>query len=70
MKISDLVSMPIQNLEKFGDLKYKNLIIWMVQLFDLIWYKNVELKLMSGFNNWKSFFNSVIWNDFVKINWT
>ncbi len=29
----------------FGDLKFKNWINWNVQLFDLMSYKNVELKI-------------------------
>ncbi len=35
--------MSIQNLKKFGDFKFKNSIIWIVQLFHLKWHKNIEL---------------------------
>jgi hypothetical protein len=46
-----------------------------IQLFELfnylIWFdkKNVELKLKFSSDNWISFFNWVIWIDFVKMNW-
>ncbi len=38
---------------------------------DLIWFdtKNVELKLKFSSNNWLSFFNSVVWIEFVKDCW-
>ncbi len=61
--------MSIRYLKKFGDLKLKCSITWIVQLFDLIWYKNVELKLKVGSNNTISFFNFVIWIEFVTKNW-
>jgi hypothetical protein len=32
----------IQYLIKFSDLKMKNSITWIAQLFDSIWYKNVD----------------------------
>ncbi len=35
--------MLIQYLKNFSDLKLKILITFIVQLFDLIWYKNVAL---------------------------
>ncbi len=50
--------------ENFSDLKFKNLIIWIVQLFDLI-QKNIELKFKFSSDNWICFY-SVIWIDFKK----
>ncbi len=44
--------MSIWYLKMFGDLKLKNLITWIVKLFDT---KNVELKLKFGSDNWLSF---------------
>jgi hypothetical protein len=35
-----------------GDLKLNNLIIWNVQLFELIGYKNAELKLSFASDIW------------------
>ncbi len=32
------------NLKNLDDLNFKNSIIWNVQLFDLVWFKNVSLK--------------------------
>ncbi len=58
---------------------WKTLAIWIlkIQLFEflkyLIWYyiqKNVEFKCKFGSDNWISFFNLVIWIDFVKMNGT
>jgi len=69
MKSLDLVSMSIQNLKKFGDLKFKNSVI---ELYNyLTWYdtNNVEFKLKFGLDNWISFFNLVIWIDVIKMNW-
>ncbi len=42
-------------MKNFSDLKLKNLFTWIVQLFDLILFKNVELKLNFGSDNWISF---------------
>ncbi len=47
--------MSFQNLKKFFDLKFQNLIISIVQLLDLVLYKNIELKLKSKSENWISF---------------
>jgi hypothetical protein len=47
--------MSIAYLKKFGDLKLKTSITWIVYLFDLILYKNVELKLKFGLDNWIGF---------------
>ncbi len=58
--------MSMWNLKKVGKLKFKKLIIWIAQLFDLLWYKNVELKWKFGADNWISFFNSIILIDFEK----
>ncbi len=46
--------MSIRYLKTFGDLKLKYLISWIVQLFNLIWYKKIELKLKIGLDNWLS----------------
>ncbi len=45
LKNTELVLITSRYLKKFSDLKLKTLIIWIAQLFDLIWYKNIELKL-------------------------
>ncbi len=45
LKNAELVLMSILYLKKFGDLKLKNLIIWIVQLFDLIWYKKCWIEI-------------------------
>ncbi len=42
IKNAELDLMSIRYLKRFGDSKLKNSITWVVQLFDLIWYKNVE----------------------------
>ncbi len=65
-KNAKLVIITIWFLNMFGDLKFIKLITWIVQLFDSIWYKNVALKLKFGLLSWISFFNLVIWIDFVK----
>jgi hypothetical protein len=40
----ELVSILIQNLKRFGNLKFENSIIWIVQLFNLIWYKKYVIE--------------------------
>ncbi len=51
-----------------GDLKFKNSIIWNVQLFDLIGYKNAELKLNFVSDIWMRIFISATWIDSVSKN--
>ncbi len=45
MKIAYLVSMSIQNLKKFSNLKFKILIIQLVQLFNLMRYKKCWIEI-------------------------
>ncbi len=52
---AELVLMSIRYLRKFYDLKLKNSITYTIQLFDLIWYKNVELKFKFGSDHWIRF---------------
>ncbi len=50
LKNAELVLMLILYFKKFGDLKLKNLIIWIIQLFNLIWYKKywIEIEIQFG----------------------
>ncbi len=50
--------MSIWTLKNFAYLHFKISIIIKVKLFDLLWYKNVELILKFRSNNWISF---LIW---------
>ncbi len=59
--------MSVRYLKMFGDLKLKNSITWIVQLYNLIWYQNYELKLKFILHNWISFL--VAWIECVKKNW-
>ncbi len=68
IKNAGLVSMLIKNFKKFGDLKFQKSIIWSVQLFDLMLYQIVKLKLKFCSGR-IFFFNFAIWIDFVKKKW-
>ena len=49
-KDAELVLMSIKYLKRFGDLKLKNSITFIVQLFDLIWYQKcwIETEIWFG----------------------
>ncbi len=64
-KNAELLSLSRWHLKKFGDLKFN---FWIVQLFEMMWYKIVQLKLKFGSDNWISFFYLVIWIDLEKNN--
>ncbi len=54
IKNAEFISLSNHNLKKFGDLKFKNSIIWIVELFNLI-QNNVELKSKLSSYNWIMF---------------